>query len=83
MQSYSGFVLYGKLPTFRKLYHIHRRYPHAVFLHMLRCTHSYLQVTGEPMPDIRWYKDGACIDIKRYPRFSSFSSEGSVSVALA
>lgn len=52
-------------------------------LHMLKCTHSSLQVTGEPMPDVRWYKDGACIDINRYPRFSSFSSEGSVSVVLA
>ena len=32
------------------------------------------------MPEIRWYKDGTCLDIARYPRFSSTSSEGTVSI---
>ncbi|KAK7060070.1 hypothetical protein SK128_021760, partial [Halocaridina rubra] len=36
------------------------------------------QVTGEPMPEIRWYKDGSHIDVDRYPRFSSITSEGSM-----
>lgn len=36
------------------------------------------QVTGEPVPEIRWYKDGTYVDIQRYPRFSSFSTESSV-----
>lgn len=38
-----------------------------------------MQVTGDPMPEIRWYKDGTFIDINRYPRFSSISTESSVS----
>ncbi|KAK8746869.1 hypothetical protein OTU49_016869, partial [Cherax quadricarinatus] len=36
------------------------------------------QITGEPMPEIRWYKDGTYIDVNRYPRFSSISSESSI-----
>ena len=40
------------------------------------------QVTGEPVPEIRWYKDGTYVDIHRYPRFSSFSTESSVSTTF-
>ncbi|XP_064106001.1 myosin light chain kinase, smooth muscle-like isoform X3 [Macrobrachium nipponense] len=52
--------------------------PHQVRAMPGGCISLDAQVTGEPMPEIRWYKDGTVIDVERYPRFSSHCSEGSM-----
>ncbi|XP_047736468.1 uncharacterized protein LOC108682041 isoform X2 [Hyalella azteca] len=36
------------------------------------------QVTGDPLPEVRWYKDGSVLDPQRYPRFSTQFSAGTI-----